>query len=461
MYFKCSFFFQAASVDQTQKSAQDVLTSPVVSPAFLAEMELSLQSSPSNISKLFHNTSMPLNATGNYTNDQFTEVNLFEILGPKRSPFFLPVTSVYLLIFLTGLSGNLLTCAVIARHKKMRNPTNFYLLSLALSDLLVLLFGMPLEIYDLWQNYPFPFGEGGCYFKTFLFETVCFASILNVTALSVERYIAVLHPLKTRYLSTNQHAKRVITVVWVVSMICAIPNTSLHGIFYLPEKMEESAICTVLKPLWIYNMVMQITTVCFYFVPMTVISVLYLVMGLHLGRERRQSSGNLGKNCGNNTRRKINANGRRRQVNKMLSIVVAVFGVCWAPFHIERLLWSSISQWTDLMHNIYQYVHILSGILFYLSSAVNPIIYSLLSTRFRECFRELMCSQAEENSSVRDSPPFPKILLDPSVSSSRAQANGKDSNAFIPLLSPNMTLSMDTAILSCACKDSTCKTSVF
>ncbi|XP_039971898.1 neuromedin-U receptor 2 [Xiphias gladius] len=442
--------------------AQDVLTSPGFSPAFLSEMELSMQGSSSNVSRPFHNTSVPLNGTGNYSNDQFTEVNLFEILGPKQSPFFLPVTSVYLLIFLTGLSGNLLTCAVIAKHKKMRNPTNLYLVSLAASDLLVLLFGMPLEIYELWQNYPFPFGEGGCYFKTFLFETVCFASILNVTALSVERYIAVVHPLKTRYLSTNQHAKQVITIVWVVSMICAIPNTSLHGIFYLPERMEESATCTVLKPLWIYNLVMQITTVCFYFVPMMVISMLYLVMGLHLGRERHHSSGSLGKNCSSSVRRKISVEDRRRkQVIKMLSIVVAVFGVCWAPFHIERLLWSSISQWTDLMHNIYQYVHILSGVLFYLSSAVNPVIYSLLSTRFRECFRELVCSQTEDNSSVKDSPPFPKILLEPSVSSSRAQAEAKDSNAFIPLLSPNMTLSVDTAILTYECEETTCKTSVF
>ncbi|XP_063329683.1 neuromedin-U receptor 2 [Pelmatolapia mariae] len=452
---------QHPSTEYPKKPAEDVLTPSFVPPAFLSTMDLFLQGSSLNLSKLLHNISIPVNASGNYTNNQFTEVNLFEILGPKRSPFFFPVTSIYLLIFLIGLSGNLLTCAVIAKHKKMRNPTNFYLVSLAVSDLLVLLFGMPLEIYDLWENYPFPFGEGGCYFKTFLFETVCFASILNVTALSVERYIAVVYPLKTRYLSTNQHAKRVITIVWVVSMICAIPNTSLHGIFYLPDRMEESAICTVLKPLWIYNLVMQITTVCFYFIPMMVISMLYLVMGLHLGRERRQSSGNLGKNCCS-TRRKMRVeNGRRRQVIKMLSIVVAVFGVCWAPFHIERLLWSSISQWTDLMHNIYQYVHILSGVFFYLSSAVNPIIYSLLSTRFRECFRELVCSQGEDSNSVRDSPPFPKILLDPSVASSRGQAEGKDSNAFIPLLSPNMTLSMDTEILTCACTDTTCKTSVF
>ncbi|XP_041836742.1 neuromedin-U receptor 1 [Melanotaenia boesemani] len=419
-------------------------------------MELALQASAS--SAPLYNTSLPTNPSGNYTIDQISDVNLFEILGPKRSPFFCPVTIVYLLIFLTGLTGNLLTCAVIAKHKKMRNPTNFYLVSLAVSDLLVLMFGMPLEIYDLWQNYPFPFGEGGCYFKTFLFETVCFASILNVTALSVERYIAVVHPLKTRYLSTNQHAKRVITIVWVVSMICAIPNTSLHGIFYLPERMEESAICAVLKPIWIYNLVMQITTVFFYFVPMMIITILYLVMGIHLSRERQHARGNLGKNCCSSTRKKISVeNRRRRQVIKMLSIVVGVFGVCWAPFHIERLLWSSVSQWTDLMHNVYQYVHLLSGIFFYLSSAVNPIIYSLLSTRFRECFRELVCSHLEDNSSVRDSPP--NILLEPSISRSRTLTEGKESSSIIPLLSPNV--SMDTAVLTYKCKETTCKTSVF
>ncbi|XP_038126498.1 neuromedin-U receptor 1 [Cyprinodon tularosa] len=422
-------------------------------------MDLSMQSS--TLSATLYNTSMTMNASGNNTFEQFTDINLFEILGPKRSPFFLPVTTVYLLIFLTGLSGNLLTCAVIAKHKKMRNPTNFYLVSLAASDLLVLMFGMPLEIYDLWENYPFPFGEGGCYFKTFLFETVCFASILNVTALSVERYIAVVHPLKTRYLSTNQHAKRVITFVWVVSMICAIPNTSLHGIFYLPERMEESAICAVIKPLWIYNLVMQITTVCFYFFPMMIISMLYLVMGVHLGRERRRTRKNLGKKCSSNNRRRVTGeNGRRRQVIKMLSIVVAVFGICWAPFHIERLLWSSVNQWTDMMHNVYQYVHILSGIFFYLSSAVNPIIYSLLSTRFRECFRELVCSHSEGNTSSRDSPPLPKILLDASISSSRTQYEIKDSTSTIPLLSPSVTLNMETAILPCVAKETSSKTYV-
>lgn len=246
---------------------------------------------------------------------------LLKLLGPKRSPFFLPVTLTYILIFVTGVLGNLLTCTVITKHRKMRTPTNLYLFSLAISDLMVLLFGMPLEIYDLWQNYPFPFGEGICCFKIFLFETVCFASVLNVMVLSIERYVAVVHPLKTRYAITNKHAQRVIGVVWAVSLVCAIPNTCLHGLhyYYLPDKVQESATCNLLKPQWIYNLVIQVTTILFYFVPMTVISVLYLVIGIRLGREQRQKGRKLGKNCSADTSWKIHVeSGRRRQITKML-----------------------------------------------------------------------------------------------------------------------------------------------
>ncbi|XP_028664113.2 neuromedin-U receptor 2 [Erpetoichthys calabaricus] len=364
-----------------------------------------------------------LNKTLNATDSQeffFIEELLFKILGPKRSSFFLPISLIYLVIFVTGVSGNLLTCAVIGKHKKMRTPTNLYLFSLAVSDLLVLLFGMPLEIYEMWQNYPFPFGEGGCYFKTFLFETVCFASVLNVTALSVERYIAVVHPLKTKYVMTNTHARKVISMVWIIALICAIPNTSLHGIYYvyLPsfKKIEDSATCSLLKPRWIYNLVIQVTTVFFYFIPMTIISVLYLMISCRLNRERKFPVGKLGKNCSSKTSWKIHLEtGRRRQINKMLCVVVVVFAICWAPFHIDRLLWSFITSWTDFMHAVFQYVHVLSGVFFYLSSAVNPIIYNLLSTRFRERFKELMCRKNNASTSHNSSPAFSRILKSPSL----------------------------------------------
>ncbi|CAN9500974.1 unnamed protein product [Ophioblennius macclurei] len=343
-------------------------------------------------------------------------------LGPRRSPVFLPICLIYLLIFLVGIVGNALTCTVIARNKVMWTPTNYYLFSLAVSDLLVLLLGMPLELYELWQNYPFLLGEAGCYFKTFLFEMVCLASILNVTALSVERYIAVVHPLRAKYVVTRTHAKRVIVTVWGASVLCALPNTSLHGIVTLRRRLPrgvdvevgDSAICTLVKEPWMYNLTVQVTTFFFFILPMLTISVLYLLIGLQLKREKMcqalEASSSFGQDsfCSVRTQQQ---KARRRQVTKMLFVLVVVFGICWAPFHTDRLMWSFISDWTDTHLEVFEYVHIISGVFFYLSSAVNPILYNLMSTRFREMFKEVMCHRPHRTAPRKHSLSVTRVTL--------------------------------------------------
>ncbi|XP_015250249.1 PREDICTED: neuromedin-U receptor 1-like [Cyprinodon variegatus] len=350
---------------------------------------------------------------------------LEKYLGPRRSPVFLPVCLIYLLIFLIGVVGNVLTCTVISRNKVMWTPTNYYLFSLAISDLLVLLLGMPLELYELWQNYPFLLGKGGCYFKTFLFEMVCLASILNVTALSIERYIAVVHPLRAKYVVTRTHAKKVILTVWGISVLCAVPNTSLHGIITLqihstgPSgninlEIPDSAICTLVKSRWMYNLTIQLTTFVFFILPMITISVLYMLIGLQLKREkmrqRLEANSGFGSDSFCNIRTQ-QQKARRRQVTKMLFVLVVVFGICWAPFHTDRLMWSFISDWTDSHHEIFEYVHIISGVFFYLSSAVNPILYNLMSTRFREMFKEVMCHRPHHISPRKHSLSVTRVTL--------------------------------------------------
>ncbi|KAL6104247.1 nmur1 [Pungitius sinensis] len=311
-------------------------------------------------------------------------------LGPSRSPVFLPVCVTYLTIFMVGVLGNYLTCAVVLRHRVMQTPTNYYLLSLAASDLAVLLMGMPLEIYELWQNYPFLLGEGGCYFKTFLFETVCFASILNVTALSVERYMAVVHPLKVKQMTTHAHVKRVILMLWVLSMLCAVPNTSLHGIQELPPKFgrhfPRSAICRVIKPLWIYEWIILVTTLAFFLLPMLIIGILYLLIGLRLRSEKINTSFGPERQSYQQKLRK-----RNLQVTKMLCVLVVVFGLCWAPFHTDRLIWSRMNPSSAQHLQLFEVVHVVSGVCFYLSSAINPILYNLMSTKFREMYSRSTC----------------------------------------------------------------------
>ncbi|XP_060480107.1 neuromedin-U receptor 1 [Panthera onca] len=318
--------------------------------------------------------------------------------GPRQTELFVPICATYLLIFVVGAVGNGLTCTVILRHKAMRTPTNYYLLSLAVSDLLVLLVGLPLELYEMWHNYPFLLGAGGCYFRTLLFETVCLASVLNVTALSVERYVAVVHPLQARSTMTRVHVRRVLGAIWGLAVLCSLPNASLHGIQHLEVPcrgtVPHSAVCTLVRSRALYNLVVQITTLFFFCLPMATISVLYLLIGLRLQRERllllRQEAGGRAKSSESRRFQRPQDQGRT-QVTKMLFVLVVVFGVCWAPFHVDRLMWSFVSSWTEGVYLAFQYVHIISGVFFYLSSAINPVLYNLMSSRFRETFQEALC----------------------------------------------------------------------
>lgn len=71
---------------------------------------------------------------------------LWLMMGPRRLPLqkIVPISVMLLVIFLTGVVGNVAVCAVIVRHPAMHTATNYYLFSLALSDLLLLLFGKDL-----------------------------------------------------------------------------------------------------------------------------------------------------------------------------------------------------------------------------------------------------------------------------------------------------------------------------
>ncbi|PNI70389.1 NMUR1 isoform 1 [Pan troglodytes] len=321
-------------------------------------------------------------------------------LGPQQTELFMPICATYLLIFVVGAVGNGLTCLVILRHKAMRTPTNYYLFSLAVSDLLVLLVGLPLELYEMWHNYPFLLGVGGCYFRTLLFEMVCLASVLNVTALSVERYVAVVHPLQARSMVTRAHVRRVLGAVWGLAMLCSLPNTSLHGIrqLHVPCRgpVPDSAVCMLVRPRALYNIVVQTTALLFFCLPMAIMSVLYLLIGLRLRRERlllmQEAKGRGSAAARSRYTCRLQQHDRgRRQVTKMLFVLVVVFGICWAPFHADRVMWSVVSQWTDGLHLAFQHVHVISGIFFYLGSAANPVLYSLMSSRFRETFQEALC----------------------------------------------------------------------
>lgn len=114
---------------------------------------------------------------------------LIEVHGPRRGPLatVIAITCVYGFIFLSGIFGNVCTCLVIAKNKYMHTATNYYLFNLAIADLLLLIVGLPPETYSIWSAYPWIFGEAFCIVRTLLAEMSTNASILTITAFTIER----------------------------------------------------------------------------------------------------------------------------------------------------------------------------------------------------------------------------------------------------------------------------------
>ncbi|CAH0386873.1 unnamed protein product [Bemisia tabaci] len=76
--------------------------------------------------------------------------------------------------------------------------------------------------------------------------------------------------------------------------------------------------------------------------------------------------------------------------------VVVAFFICWAPFHAQRLFATyvftgeSSSRYSHLAYAVLTYV---SGVFYYISTTINPILYHIMSNKFREAFKELCANE--------------------------------------------------------------------
>lgn len=122
-------------------------------------------------------------------------------------------------IWISGICGNIITCIVIVSNKSMHTTTNYYLFSLSVSDLLLLISGMPQEMYSTWSRYPYAFGEAICILQGFAAETSANATVLTITAFTVERYMAICHPFWSHNTSKLSRAAKFVVFIWYVSHI--------------------------------------------------------------------------------------------------------------------------------------------------------------------------------------------------------------------------------------------------
>ncbi|KAM4570944.1 neurotensin receptor type 1 [Fundulus diaphanus] len=302
------------------------------------------------------------------------------------------VTVIYVALFAVGSLGNSITLYTLLSKKSLQNlqsTVHYHLASLAVSDLLILVLSMPIELYNfIWFHYPWMFGDAVCRGYYFLRDSCSYATALNIASLSMERYMAICHPFKAKSIMSRSRTKKLISAMWIVSFALAIPMLFIMG--QITRNGEK--ICTTTVSAVTMKTVLQVNAFLSFVVPMVAISVLNGVIARQLLRmfQEAEQDNRVSITRGNPTMLNITVESNRTQSLRhgvvVLRAVVIAFVVCWLPYHARRLMYCYVSDWSDDLYDFYHYFYMLTNVLFYVSSAINPILYNLVSATYRQIF---------------------------------------------------------------------------
>ncbi|XP_062820436.1 galanin receptor 2b-like [Anolis carolinensis] len=286
------------------------------------------------------------------------------------SPASIIVPVVFSLIFLLGTVGNSLVLAVLLRNGQMgHNSTNLFILNLSLADFFFIICCVPFQatIYSLegWV-----FGSFMCKAVHFFIYLTMYASSFTLAAVSVDRYLAIRYPLRSRELRTPCNAVAAMAVIWSLSVIFSGPYLSYYDLI----EWESSHICVPGWEEW-KRKIMDTSTFTFgYVIPVLIVSLSYTrtIKYLWTAVDPLENMSESKK--------------AKRKVTKMIIIVTVLFCLCWLPYHVVILRY----LYGDFPFNQTTYAfRLLSHCMAYANSCLNPIVYALVSKHFRKGFKKV------------------------------------------------------------------------
>ncbi|KAH3858036.1 hypothetical protein DPMN_100655 [Dreissena polymorpha] len=301
------------------------------------------------------------------------EANLFTL--NKFSTIVL--LSMYTPIFIIGLVGNILIIASVTADKA-RKSNLYFLVNLALSDLVVTVFCMPTCIGTIVYK-PWVYGRVLCKFTAFVQGVAVAVSIFSMTAMSVDRYFSLQYPIRAHRESSSGQACSVIIAMWVVAGLFMGPLLYIRDVDILQDVpfLRPMSFCIEKWPhvrdRQAYGVFLMFVV---FIIPAFTIGICYGSIGRALcvieRHERVSSDGS--------TQRLMS----RKRAARMVIILICAFMFCWFPYSVLSIL-ADISDNGTL-------VSVLPFVLWLgqAHSAFNPMLYWSLNRRFRTSLHRLV-----------------------------------------------------------------------
>ncbi len=315
----------------------------------------------------------------------------------------------YCAIFVCSLLANSLVCFLVLRQKRLRTVTNTFIANLALSDIAITVFNVPLTllrfVYKDWM-----LGYVPCALGNFTLMVSIYVSTFTMTAIALDRYMVILYPLRPR-LSVRRGCV-VIFVTWVIAIALSLPFAIYARVDSVDLMLTTTRRCVVHypEPSDVHERYVTLGTfVAQYIIPMVITGVAYTHIVYRVWSREVVGQHTL--------HQQVSHEKSRRRTIKLLLVVVAVFSVCWLPLNLYHVLTdfhpdSSLFQYSS---TTYLCLHWLA-----LSSCChNPFIYCWLNAGFRkELKAKFTCHKRSHSGGFHDheadhalTPPPPQHFL--------------------------------------------------
>uniref|UniRef100_T1L4T8 G-protein coupled receptors family 1 profile domain-containing protein n=1 Tax=Tetranychus urticae TaxID=32264 RepID=T1L4T8_TETUR len=204
-----------------------------------------------------------------------------------------------------------------------------------------------------WEIGPIP-----CKFVHYMQNVSAICSVYTLTAMSIERYYAILHPVKSRYMCTMSHTRMIIVLTWIFSLISASPIIHLQVHIEVGERYKafwcykdpSQPIIWKLYECYMLTLILVIPCIVMGFTYSCICKKLWIV------------------------------------VIKMLVAVVILFILCWSPILIINVL-TAFGKLHQLNYGFLKPLRTAAHLLSYLNSCINPLVYGFMSKNFRASFK--------------------------------------------------------------------------
>ena len=285
--------------------------------------------------------------------------------------------SAHIILFIIGVIGNVLTAITIILTNTLQNLQNYFVFSLAVTDLVTLLIVLPLIMIRTYMSWPF--GDFTCKYILSIADVLPAVSILMLVAISIDRYRVIVHDISRP--PSLKVGVILIVIIWVVTyLVVGLPLTFTFTVgagHWVSKNCFTQWTNKTNKKIYFIS-----RTIFFYVLPCVVIFYCYLRVNKTLGKNLNFVARSLSGYA------RVAGLKRQKRVMNMFFVIFVTFVLCFFPLNLTVLL-SLLSTEVESWKHFGEFFQ-LSMIFGLTNSILNPIILYKLSRHYRDNFRKYL-----------------------------------------------------------------------